>query len=52
MWIMENNIYTKHYKTFSKKCVLEYDFFFFFLTYQTLENFFQLFSRLLPNIGK
>ena len=45
----ENNVYT-NYKTFSKKYVLENDF--FFCAYQTLENVFQLFSRLLPNTGK
>ena len=33
----ENNVYTKHHKTFSKKCVLEND---FFCAYQTLENVF------------
>jgi hypothetical protein len=30
----ENNVYTKHHKTFSKKCVLEND----FSAYQTHEN--------------
>ena len=35
----ENNVYTKHHKTFSKKCVLENDFFFFFSSaYQIHEN--------------
>ena len=45
----ENNVYTKHHKMFSKKCVLEND---FFCAYQALENVFQLFSRSLTNTGK
>jgi hypothetical protein len=37
----ENNIYTKHHKTFSKKCVLENDFFVRTKHIKTFFNYFQ-----------
>jgi hypothetical protein len=37
----ENNIYTKHHKTFSKKCVLENDFFVRTKHMKTFSNYFQ-----------
>ena len=45
----ENNVYTKHHKTFSKKCVLEND---FFVCTKHMKKKFQLFSRSLLNTGK
>ena len=37
----ENNVYTKHHKTFSRKCVLENDFFVRTKHMKTFSNYFQ-----------
>ena len=37
----ENNVYTKHHKTFSKNCVLENDFFVYTKHLKTFSNYFQ-----------
>ena len=37
----ENNVYTKYHKTFSKKCVLETDFFMRTKHMKTFSNYFQ-----------
>ena len=37
----ENNVYTKHHKTVSKKCVLENDFFVHTKHMKTFSNYFQ-----------
>ena len=37
----KNNVYTKHHKTFSKKCVLENDFFVHTKHLKTFSNYFQ-----------